>query len=154
MGFISCQNRTISPFQGTVDLHLTPKKSKKNGLIYAFEVLFSSGWYSGNTQNFCNIFILIIKVPQHGSCVKIWRVKCNRKCLKHMADASDCALALYHLKINKQTTNHTVVKDMRDIFSRPAAFHDNWNRGLPCYFNKGNLWGNQCNLCAGVILEV
>ena len=29
---------------------------------------------------------------------KIWRVKCNGKCLKHMADASDCALALYHLK--------------------------------------------------------
>ena len=61
---------------------------------------------------------------------------------------------IWDFKINKQTTNHTVVKHMRDIFSRPAAFHDNWNRGLPCYFNKGNLWGNQCNLCAGVILEV
>ena len=31
------------------------------------------------------------------SSIKIWRVKCNGKCLKHMADASDCALALYHL---------------------------------------------------------
>ena len=32
-------------------------------------------------------------------CIKIWRVKCNGKCLKHMADASDCVLALYHLKL-------------------------------------------------------
>ena len=38
---------------------------------------------------------------QRGSCVEIWRVKCNGKCLKHMADASDCALALYHLKVVK-----------------------------------------------------
>ena len=30
--------------------------------------------------------------------VKIWRVKCNGKYLKHMADASGCVLALYHLK--------------------------------------------------------
>ena len=35
---------------------------------------------------------------QNRSSIKIWRVKCNGKCLKHMADASDCALALYHLK--------------------------------------------------------
>ncbi len=27
--------------------------------------------------------------------LKLWRVKCNGKCLKHMADASDCTLALY-----------------------------------------------------------
>ncbi len=32
-----------------------------------------------------------------GSCINIWRVKCNGKWLKHMADASDCTLALYHL---------------------------------------------------------
>ncbi len=51
-----------------------------------------------HTQNFCNIFFLIIKVSQRGSSIKIWRVKCNGKCLKHRADASDCALALYHLK--------------------------------------------------------
>ncbi len=37
------------------------------------------------------------KVPQRGSCIKVWSVKCNGKCLKHMADASDCALAIYHL---------------------------------------------------------
>ena len=36
------------------------------------------------TQIFC------FKVPQRGSCIKIWRVKCNGKCLKHVADASDC----------------------------------------------------------------
>ncbi len=38
-----------------------------------------------------------LEVPQRGSCIKLWRVKCNGKCHKHMADASDCALALYHL---------------------------------------------------------
>ncbi len=27
----------------------------------------------------------------------LWRVKCNGKVLKHMSEASDCALALYHL---------------------------------------------------------
>ncbi len=42
-------------------------------------------------------FCLCFKVSHHGSCVEIWRVKCNGKCLKHMADASDCALALFHL---------------------------------------------------------
>ncbi len=30
--------------------------------------------------------------------IKTGRVKCNGKCLKHIADASDCALDLYHLK--------------------------------------------------------
>ncbi len=34
---------------------------------------------------------------QNRSCIKIWRFKCNGKGLKHMAHASDCALALYHL---------------------------------------------------------
>ncbi len=29
--------------------------------------------------------------------------KCNGKCSKHTADASDCALALYHLKANSWT---------------------------------------------------
>ena len=33
------------------------------------------------------------------ACIKMWRVKCNGKCLKQMTDASDCALALYHLNI-------------------------------------------------------
>ena len=64
MGFIFCQNRTISPFRGTVKLHF---------------VMF------------------IVKVPKHDSCIKIWRAKCNGKYLKHMADGSDCTLALYHL---------------------------------------------------------
>ena len=33
----------------------------------------------------------------------VWRVKCNAKCLKHMAYALDCALALYHLNITSNT---------------------------------------------------
>ncbi len=38
-----------------------------------------------------------------GSCVETWRVKCNGKCLKHMADASDCAVALYHLNVSSSS---------------------------------------------------
>ncbi len=53
------------------------------------------------------------KVPQRGSCVKIWRVKCNGKCLKHMADASDCALALYHLKDLPISIEKTALGDCR-----------------------------------------
>ncbi len=45
--------------------------------------------------------------------VEIWRVKCNGKCLKHMADASDCALALYHLKraisINNELSKRVIL---------------------------------------------
>ena len=43
-----------------------------------------------------------IKVPQHGSFIQIRRVKCNGKCPKHMADASDWPLALYHLNTHKK----------------------------------------------------
>ncbi len=48
--------------------------------------------YEG-TEGVSVSFVFVIKVPQRGSSIKIWRVKCNGKCLKQMADASDCALA-------------------------------------------------------------
>ncbi len=52
--------------------------------------------HSQNEQN--ELCTYIQNRSQRGSFIKIWRVKCNGKCLKHKTDASDCVLALHHLK--------------------------------------------------------
>ncbi len=66
MNYLNIQNRSQCSFRCALEVHLTQKKSA----IYTFDTLFSSGWYSGNTQNFCNIFLLLIRVTQRGSCIE------------------------------------------------------------------------------------
>ncbi len=48
-----------------------------------------------------NAYLFFVKIElalKYGEFTGYGGLKCNGKCLKHMADASDYVLALYHLK--------------------------------------------------------